>query len=79
MDKPPMTDSMVLYAFRYCLGRQTYAVLECVEYLLAFWSRISAQTRGVIQRDIRGAIGRGEAGVQMDIQQWERVLQLPQS
>lgn len=74
--RPPMTDSMILYATRYCLGRQTYAVWECVEYLLAHWPKLGAQTRGVILRDVRYALEHDEAGAEMDRVQWRRVLDL---
>jgi hypothetical protein len=70
------TEDMIFYGFRYCLGRKTYAVANCVDYLIANWNRISAMTRTLMQKEIRVAIERGRCGMEMDKRQWERVLEL---
>jgi hypothetical protein len=48
----PVTEDMVFYAFRYCLGRQTYCVSDCVEYLKSIWNNLSKQTRKLICKEI---------------------------
>ena len=43
---------IVTAAVRYCLGRRTYIVKDCVEWILANWQRFSSYTQLTIQRDI---------------------------
>ena len=80
-------EMMVVAAFRYCLGRRTYIVNDCAEWLIANWQTFSDKTREVIQRDleeefVRDARDRAESskypalGMDMDRQQWERVRAL---
>lgn|GEM_PF-2216933 len=71
------TEGMIFYGFRYCLGRATYAVNSCVDYLIANWQRITPDTQFLIQRDIQEAFRRNEYGMEMDRAQWQRVLELP--
>lgn len=80
-------ESMAVYAVRYCLGRQTYAVGECVEWLLHVWPALAERTQQQIRRDIEREFERDEAdrkagrspcalGAPMDRQEWERVRAL---
>jgi len=64
-----------LYAFRYCLGRASYAVQEMVEELIINWGSMEA-FQSQIQNDIELAIVRGSAGHDIDIEQWQRILKL---
>lgn len=68
--------NIIFYAFRYALGRQTYAPSEVVGYLETYWLDIPTMTRHKIQSEIREAIGRGEAGSSIDIKTWKKVLDL---
>lgn len=45
-------DLMVIAAFRYCLGRQTYIVSACVDWLMDIWRDVTENARGVIRRDL---------------------------
>jgi len=74
--RPVMTDGMVIYAFRYALGRASYAVGECVDYLILNWKYLEPSTREVIRRDIMEAFAEDRYGMEMDRRQWERVLDL---
>jgi hypothetical protein len=76
--KKALPDGMVIYAMRYALGRRSYAVGECVDYLIANWRYLEPRTREVIKRDIRKAITEGRAGMDMDVADWKRVLELPE-
>lgn len=67
-------DHMVFYAFRYCLGRQTYAVSHCAEYLVLHWDRVSANSKDLIVKEINEAIESGRAGAACDIDSWLQVL-----
>lgn len=54
MGKPfdASTSFMAVCAFRYCMGRQSYAVGICIEWLKANWGRILPNDRAVIVRDL---------------------------
>ena len=45
-------DLMAIAAVRYCLGRQTYIVGDCADWLIAVWTRLSESARKTIQRDV---------------------------
>jgi len=51
---------MAVAAFRYCLGRRTYIVGDCVDWLLDQWPNLGEITRHVIERDLREAIRRDD-------------------
>ena len=76
---------MAIAAFRYCLGRQSYIVGDCCEWLTEQWSSLPGNVRRVIERDLREAIQsdddarkRGEQykplGMDMDRAGWLAVL-----
>ena len=69
-----MNENIVFYAFRYALGRKTVAVGMVVDYLLENWDSISPAIRGLIQAEIETAIDKGEAGREMDIKEWSKLL-----
>ena len=80
-------DLMVIAAFRYCCGRQTYIVGACVEWLIDIWPMLSENTQAVIKRDLESeferddeARARGESyrplGADCDRADWERVRKL---
>jgi len=81
--KPPPTPSpldglngqiMAMAAHRYCLGRQTYVVTSCIEWLKAWWHQIGPETRNVILRDTATALARNDAGSPMDAKDWQGFL-----
>lgn len=78
---------MVIAATRYCLGRMTYIVSDCADWLIKTWPILSEATRKIIQRDIEEAFARDDAdreagrafkalGHDCDRKQWERVRAL---
>lgn len=87
MGKWGRDDMMAIAAVRYCLGRMTYIVSDCADWLIAHWPDICQNARIVIQRDVQDAFvedddgrRRGESyrrlGMDCDRQQWERVRRL---
>ena len=72
----PFDPSIAIYAFRYCLGRKTYAVSECVKYLTNHWDKICKTDRHLIHNEIREAIDKNDIGMDMDRQEWEKILSL---
>lgn len=80
-------DMMAIAAVRYCLGRMTYIVSDCADWLVAHWTEFGESTRKCIQRDIDEAFVRDDEcrgrldnykplGMDMDRAQWERVRKL---
>lgn len=80
-------DLMVLAAFRYCLGRMTYIVSDCADWLIEQWPNINEGTRRVIQQELEEAFVNDNndrkinesyraLGSDCDREQWERVRKL---
>jgi len=69
-------DEMILYAFRYCLGRSSYAVGICIEYLIDNWDKISKKNKALIHKEINQAIADNDAGWGCDIEAWKKILKL---
>lgn len=72
-------DLMVVAAFRYCLGRRTYIVGVCADWLIAQWPNFSDSTKDLIQRELEEAFKRDATneykplGDDCDHAEWERV------
>ena len=68
---------VIIAAFRYSLGRRTYAVRIMTEFLKKNWANIPKTDRDLIQREIDEAIEKGCAGSPLiDVPEWEGVLLL---
>lgn len=65
---------MVTAAHRYSLGRRTYAVSLCVDWLMKYWDEIDHNSKRLIVSETREAIDRGCAGDSCDIECWEGLL-----
>ena len=75
---------MAMCAFRYCLGRRTYVVSECAEWLTAIWGDLPDGARNLIHAELREAFKEdGEArntgrayriGSDCDREEWSRLL-----
>ena len=77
-----------IWATRYCLGRMTYAVGQCVEWLIHVWPNLREDVREIIKRDIEEAFAEDDRaragapggckrlGMDMDRREWERVRRL---
>jgi len=83
-----MNDLMATAAFRYCLGRRTYIVGECAEWLIEHWDTLNEAAKSTIKRDLEEAFinddtarasgkeNRLPLGCVCDRQAWERVRKL---
>jgi hypothetical protein len=69
-----VSESMVFYAFRYCMGRKTYSVSDCVDAILEVWDGLSLKIRALIIDEIAAAMRTMQAGMDMDVEQWQRVI-----
>jgi len=71
-------EDIIVYAFRYTLGRSTYAVRDMVEVLISNWGILSLRTRNLIRKEIETAIYEtGKYGWEMDKNEWLKILELP--
>jgi len=68
--------SIAIYAFRYCLGRKTYAVSDCVDYLIKYWDYFSDIDKQLIHKEIKNAIFDNKIGNDIDKQEWTKILNL---
>lgn len=68
---------LLIYAFRYTLGRMTYAPHTVIGVLRNSWNKISTHDRELIQREIKEAIELGCAGMEFDAKAWATLLELP--
>lgn len=76
-DKEPfdeMLDAQLFNAFRYSLGRRTYAAKQTVDFLAENWPRLSAHTRMMIKLEIARKIDPATASEDMDAREWLRLL-----
>ena len=78
---------MAVSAVRYCLGRRTYIVSDCKEWLCEIWDKLPEKAKAIIQRDVEEAFqrddearesGKGhlELGHDCDRRSWEQVRKL---
>lgn len=72
-----LTEDILFLAFRYCLGRRTYVVHDMVETLIDKWEQLSDRYKFLIQKEIKQAIEDDMAGMDMDVAEWKKVLNLP--
>jgi hypothetical protein len=75
MIKFEVSENMIMWAFRYALGRRTGAVQDVIECLDKHWKSLKQFTRDQIKIEIKIAIDRDEAGSQCDVNNWKRVLE----
>ena len=61
---------MVMAAHRYCLGRSSYIVGSCVDWLIAHKSKFEQNTINVILRDTIDALISSRAGMSCDVDSW---------
>jgi hypothetical protein len=62
---------MAMSAHRYCLGRQSYIVGACIEWLRQWWPELNENTRSVILRDTIEALQDDNAGSRYDSAEWK--------
>lgn len=81
-----LPDFLVIGAFRYALGRQTYVTAETSQWLIAYWEALSHNARVVIARNLADAIREDDAarlegdkhlplGADMDRREWAKLGQ----
>lgn len=71
-----LNEDILFYAFRYALGRSTYAVNDVATAIEENWSALHPNTKSTIQKEIETAIISNNFGMGMDKQSWEKILKL---
>ncbi len=80
-------DLMATAAFRYCLGRSTYIVGCCADWIVEQWPNFSQNVKSLIQRELDEAFKEDDEdrlndrqfkalGHDCDRKEWERVRAL---
>jgi len=67
---------VVIAAFRYALGRRSYAVSLIAHWLIKNWNEIGVNDQNLIKKEIQESLDQDCAGMEMDRQQWKKVLKL---
>ena len=68
-------ESIMFYAFRYALGRHTYAVSDVADYLIRKKSELQPTTRSMIIREIKDHFKEwGDGGWECDKTSWDSVV-----
>lgn len=75
MDTKQEWEDILFYAFRYTLGRKTYAVSTVTAMLIKHKDLLSGSTKDVIRREIHAAIIEDKAGMDCDVAEWKHVLE----
>ena len=76
MKKFVVSENMIMWAFRYALGRRTGAVTDVCDFLKANWKDLQNFTKLQIQKEIDQAIKMDVAGDSCDIESWKEILEL---
>jgi len=66
---------MVMAAHRYCLGRASYIVGSCIDWLDKHWGQIDQNTRYRIIKETKEAIENGHSGMDIDTKAWSRFIE----
>ena len=64
-------NDLCLYAFRYALGRKTYAVDDVCSIIKEHIPDLTDNTLRLIMREIKDAIRRQDAGMKCNTTMWE--------
>ncbi len=73
----PTDENILVFAFRYALGRKTTAPGIVANVLINRWNDLKPHTQIQVQREIGSAMAMGEAGSSIDLDTWQAVLALP--
>ena len=66
-----LDEEILIYAFRYCLGRRTYAVSQCVENILKNWDKLSPRSKDLFYSEIKNC---DDLGMDMDEREWMKIF-----
>jgi hypothetical protein len=61
---PTESQAIILYAFRYCLKRRSYAVGDMCDFLRSRWSELEPHTQQLIVKEIKEEIARDDRSIE---------------
>ena len=67
-------ENVVIFAFRYCLGRMSTAPSHFVAWVTPLLPGLSGATTGLMRQEITWAIRHGHAGMNCDVEEWNKLL-----
>lgn len=67
-------NTLLVCSFRYALGRMTYIVSEVVTIIIRHKKDLQPNTKELMIRETKWALDHNQAGMQIDREQWERLL-----
>lgn len=67
-----LKEDILIYAFRYCLGRKTYAVSDCVSNILANWNELTPRAKDLFYSEIKKC---DNLGMDMDEIEWMKIIE----
>ena len=70
-----VSENMIMWAFRYALGRRTGAVWDVVSQLKEHWTKLEQHTRDQIKHEIEIAIDQDRAGDDCDVKTWNEIFE----
>ncbi len=76
MNKITVKPEILIYSFRYALGRMTYCVNDVVEALKNNWEHLDKRDKELILKEVKIAIYNNNIGMNMDKKLWEDILKL---
>ena len=71
-------EELLIYAFRYTLGRASYAPHTVIGIIKTSWSDFNESTRELFKREINEAFLRNKLGHDYDKQAWLSIVELPE-
>lgn len=84
LDNPKDEATLVIGAFRYYLGQQSYAVSDFCVLLIQVWTSLSGRTKALLQQELEKEFQKDDQarengdrycplGMDMDRREWEKV------
>ena len=64
-------EEILIYAFRYCLGRMSYAVSICVDNILDNWDNLTPAAKDLIYKEIKDC---NDLGMDIDAEEWNKII-----
>ena len=69
-------EDILVYAFRYALGRKTYCVDDVTMSIRHNWDLLDTTTKKLIHKEVKSAIETNNYGMDMDKKEWLKILKL---
>jgi hypothetical protein len=73
----PTEETILIFAFRYALGRRSTAPGIVANHLIKQWANLAPHSQDQVREEINTAIIRGDAGHPCDVETWREVLNQP--